>query len=476
MGMRKSAWAVDPQFGKDQAAIFIAEQPFGFPGGTVLTITLKFENNNGHNIGRPRLSVTGEKGTTVAFDAPARPERVTRLIDGLGGSLERLPEADRKAVLAWYRTQDSEWQSLSRAIQEHQAKEPKPKLQKAMICSEGVPAIRTHTQGGDYLEQTHLLRRGDPNNKAEVVTQGFLTVLMRTPEKEKRWQEPPPKDGRTLYQRRSLANWMTDVENGAGGLLARVIVNRLWQHEMGRGIVATPSDFGTQGERPTHPELLDYLATELIRNGWRLKAIHRLILTSATYQQSATINPANQKRDPDNRLCWRHPRRRLEAEVIRDSMLSVSGLLDTTMFGPGTLDEAMKRRSLYFFIKRSRLIPTMMLFDAPDSLQSIGARQATIIAPQALLLLNNRNVRDYAAALSRRIAPKSDTQLDAAVTSAYRLTLGRRPAADERTAALAFVREQERSYAQAGQAEARSLALADFCQALFGLNEFVYID
>src|SRR5262249_28234691 len=156
----------------------------------------------------------------------------------------------------------------------------------------------------------------------------------------------PPKGWRTSYQRLALADWVTDVDEGAGALLARVIVNRLWQHHMGRGIVATPSDFGTQGERPTHPELLDWLAGELIRNGWRLKPIHKLIMTSKAYMQSSANDPARAKIDRDNKLCWRFNRRRLEAEIVRDSMLSVSGLLDENMFGPGTLDESMKRRSI----------------------------------------------------------------------------------------------------------------------------------
>src|SRR5262249_42707684 len=158
---------------------------------------------------------------------------------------------------------------------------PKPNLVKALISSEGVKAIRLHTQGGDYLEQTHFLKRGDPNQKEEVAPPGFLQVLMRSPEQEKHWQGSPPSGWHTSYRRGALAEWLTDVEAGAGALLARVIVNRLWQHHLGRGLVDTPSDFGYQGERPTHPELLDWLAAELIQSGWRLKHIHKLILMSA---------------------------------------------------------------------------------------------------------------------------------------------------------------------------------------------------
>src|SRR5205807_4856242 len=130
-------------------------------------------------------------------------------------------------------------------------------------------------QGEDFLPETHFLRRGDVDNKEGVASQGFLQVLMPTANSASRWQQTPPAGWRTSYRRRALAEWLTDTENGAGHLLARVIVNRLWQHHMGRGIVATPSDFGMRGERPTHPELLDCLAGELIKNGWRLRPIHK---------------------------------------------------------------------------------------------------------------------------------------------------------------------------------------------------------
>src|SRR5581483_7533581 len=147
----------------------------------------------------------------------------------------------------------------------------------------------------------------------------FLQVLMPAPDAEKRWQTPPPAGWRTSYRRRAFADWLTDPEAGAGQLLARVIVNRLWQHHLGRGIVATPSDFGSRSEPPTHPELLDYLARELIQNGWRLKHIHKLIMTSNVYQQSSQFSEAKAKIDRGNILLWRFIPRRLEAETIRDT-------------------------------------------------------------------------------------------------------------------------------------------------------------
>ena len=303
-----------------------------------------------------------------------------------------------------------------------------------------------------------------------------MQVLTRAPEGPEHWQVEPPKGSRTSYRRTALAHWLTDVDQGAGHLLARVIVNRLWQHHFGRGIVATPSDFGKQGARPSHPELLDWLAGELIRGGWRLKPIHKLIMTSAVYMEGAEADSALAAADPDNLLLGRWSRRRLEAEAIRDAMLAVGGTLDTTMFGPGTLDEGHRRRSLYFTIKRSQLIPVLILFDAPDSLQGLAARSSTTVAPQALMLMNNPQVREYARAFAGRLLPGAGASPEEAIERAYRIALSRPPHDDERAEALAFVREQADSYRAAGQAEPLAPALADFCQVLMGLNEFIYIE
>src|SRR5262249_40379378 len=251
---------------------------------------------------------------------------------------------------------------------------------------------------------------------------------------------------------------------------------RLWQHHLGRGLVGTPSDFGYQGERPTHPELLDYLASELIKNGWQLKPIHKLMMTSAVYQQSAEPDAAKVAVDSENKLFWRRPRTRLEAETIRDAMLAVSGALDERMFGPGSLDPNHKRRSIYFFVKRSQLVPMMVLFDAPDSLQGQEQRASTIIAPQALMLMNNANIRDYARRTAARIGPRDGSALEDAIRAGYLLALARPPRDGELREATQFVREQLKSYQAANKPDAQQLALADFCQVLMELNEFIYID
>ena len=353
---------------------------------------------------------------------------------------------------------------------------PKPITTKVLVASEGVKPLRLHSQGADFFEKTYLLKRGDLAQKQGEIPAGFLQVLTSASEGERRWACTPPTGSKLSYRRTALAKWLTDTDGGAGHLLARVIVNRLWQHHFGRGLVATPSDFGTQGERPTHPELLDFLAGELIREGWRLKPIHRLILTSAAYQQSAAFDESKARLDPDNLLRWRNTPRRLEAEAIRDAMLAVSGTLDPTPFGPGSLDESMKRRSLYFTVKRSHLIPILTLFDAPDALQGLGQRSATTVAPQALALLNNPQVRGYAKAFASRIRPTTETPFSECVDRAYRLALARPPDPEELAEDLAFLKDQAEAYRTAGQAHAESSALADFCQALMGLNEFVYVE
>jgi mono/diheme cytochrome c family protein len=352
----------------------------------------------------------------------------------------------------------------------------KPNFVKALLASEGLKPVRLHTQGDDFFKETYFLRRGDPDQKEGIAPQGFLQVLMTAPEREKHWQLAPPSGWRTSYRRRALANWITDVDQGAGHLLARVIVNRLWQHHLGRGIVATPSEFGSRGERPSHPELLDWLAMELIRHDWRLKPIHKLIMSSSVYLQSSTIDESKARADRDNRLFWRRPRLRLEAEIIRDALLAVSGEMDTKMFGLGSLDESSKRRSIYFTVKRSKLLPMMQVFDAPDALGSIGERPTTTIAPQALLLMNDPRVREYARSLARRVASDVQTAVEDSIISSYLIALGRPPNALELAEGLSFIKRQTESHQASEQGDARQLALADFCQVLMCLNEFVYVE
>jgi hypothetical protein len=473
---QKSAWAIDPAVGKNQAATFEIETPINHAAGNTLTFILKFENNTGHNLGRLRLSIsTAAKPVGIEGEQVAQ-ERVDLVNTALATPADKRSDEQRAALVTWIREHDPDWQKLHSAVEDHLKQTPKPELTKVLIASEGLPAVRLHTQGADFFEHTYYLKRGDLNQKVSEADQSFLQVLMRAPEEEKRWQVSPPEGCRTSYRRRSLANWITDHEAGAGHLLARVIVNRLWQHHFGRGIVETPSDFGNSGQRPSHPELLDYLAGELIAGGWHLKSMHKLMMTSACYTQSVESDEKRGAIDPDNKLLWRRPRLRIEAEVIRDAMLSASGALDETMFGPGTLDPLHRRRSIYFTVKRSQLVPGMMLFDAPDSLQGLGQRAATVVAPQALAMLNGEQTIECARSMAKKIVDSPDTTTEQAVRAGYMTALGREPSAAELADSTAFVELATKSYRAAGSNEAEHLALADFCQVLFSLNEFIYIE
>jgi hypothetical protein len=333
-----------------------------------------------------------------------------------------------------------------------------------------------------------LLARGDVTKKVEPVEFGFLTALLKdkTPEDYRKQVARPGLD--TTFRRAAFAEWMVDSEHGAGALLARVIVNRLWYHHFGQGLVRTPDDFGTQGEPPTHPELLDWLAGELIRSGWSLKHVHRLIVTSATYGQAVEQGTRRAEIDPDNRLLWTRRPRRLEAEVLRDAILTTGGSLNLKMFGPAVRAfiprEAMAtrtqdpwpkdvvdgsgswRRSVYLFVKRSIRQPMMETFDTPDPNTSCGRRLVTTLPTQALALMNDGFVRNQASRFAARVIEMAGPDSEARVRSAYRLSLSREPSASEM--------ESARNFLSASTDPKESLV--DLCHLLLTLNEFAYVD
>ncbi len=331
---------------------------------------------------------------------------------------------------------------------------------------------------GGSIAPTYLLRRGDYANRGAVVGPAVPAVLVseRTP------PTPIAQSGRSSGRRTALAEWLVDPANP---LTARVIVNRLWLGHFGRGLVATPSDFGTQGAPPSNPELLDWLATELPRRGWSLKAIHRLIVTSATYRQDSRASRETIAVDPDNDLVSRQNRRRLDGEAIRDAMLAASGKLDLRAGGPCIFPElpaeltklsgkgAMwpvstrvadrNRRSLYVFTRRNLRYPFFEVFDRPDTNASCPKRPVSTTAPQALSLLNSKLARDSSSALAARIRGEA-ADTPTRIERAYRLALGRQPDATERRLAEEFLSGGEAS------------AFEEFCLALLNVNEFVYLD
>ena len=347
---------------------------------------------------------------------------------------------------------------------------------------------------------SHLLIRGKASNPGPQVPPAVPAVLSEPAPTFPAWEESNP----TSLRRLALARWIADPDNP---LTARVIVNRVWQFHFGEGIVRTPSDFGLQGDPPTHPELLDWLANWFIEHGWSLKKLHRLIMASNTYRMSKEWDPAHGAEDPDNRLFWRFPYRRLEVEAIRDSMLAVSGRLNPQMYGPpmypyvppaalaGSSDPHLiwrpfdeqdaSRRTIYAFVKRSMIVPMLEVLDLCDTTKSSAKRINTAVATQALTLFNgefvNRQARHLAERLVREAGPDPRDQID----RAFRLALARPPTTEEQRSLLLFLEDEStKGPAAAGTAvdpkragEAASQeALVQMCRVIFNMNEFVYAD
>ena len=347
---------------------------------------------------------------------------------------------------------------------------------------------------GRNAPATHVLAVGVYNAPREEVQPGFLTLLDHTPARI-----TAPQGLESSGRRTALAHWLTGPDNP---LTARVMVNRIWQHHFGRGIVGTPSDFGIMGERPSHPELLDWLAREFVRSGWSMKHMHRLILMSAVYQQSTTFRQEAAQADPGNRLLWAFPRQRLEGEVIRDASLMVSGALDLTVGGPSVFPELpdgmgalrggwklsapaeRNRRSVYIFVKRNTRYPMLEIFDMPDTHESCSRREITTTAPQALTMLNDKVTLEWAQSFAARALAAPDP-----VDRAYRLAYLRSPDPWEKDTVATFFHKQKALIAgriaqggplalppamPEGTDPAYAAAFVDFCHMLLNSNEFVY--
>lgn len=337
------------------------------------------------------------------------------------------------------------------------------------------PSIRALWDRGDP-SPTYLLRRGEHDKPSRLVGPGVPAVL--TDGKTPFVTTPPFPDGTPKTGRRlAFAKWLTDP---AHPLTARVMVNRIWHHHFGTGIVRSLENFGNQGTRPTHPELLDWLAVEFVESGWSVKEMHRLVMNSRAYRQSSVIDEEHLAKDPENHLFSRMNLRRLDAEMLHDALLAVSGKLDERAGGapdPVSIDRdglvlvkpqenGKWRRSLYALHRRTEM-PTMLeTFDYPEMGPNCVERSVSTVSPQALYLLNNARVRDLAAALAARVAEAADP-----IESAHPIVFGRLPTAEERTAGREALRALEREWS--GD---KARALETYCHTLLNSAAFVYLD
>jgi hypothetical protein len=344
-------------------------------------------------------------------------------------------------------------------------KKPPPDIPRAVVVQEGGPPETPH----EGFHDAAVYQQGNHAKPGKTVPRGFPKVIAGA--------DPPPiREG---SGRRELARWLARPENP---LTARVMVNRVWQHHFGTGLVRTSANFGAMGERPSHPELLDFLAARFIASGWSVKALHRLILLSSTYQQSSLANAAGLAADPENRLLWRANRRRLEAEELRDSLLAVAGRLDSFSGGPAFQDFATPRRSLYLMAARTgaKTAEFGPLFDAPDCSGIVERRTESIVAPQALFLMNDAQVTDLAKALADRIVREVPYGNDRErIGRLYQIALGRPPTEAEVDVGLQFqgngtdARRPEKAPAQAASA---TEAWVRYCHLVVCTNELMYID
>ena len=356
------------------------------------------------------------------------------------------------------------------------------------------------------IPETHLFHRGDPDQPKQLTPPGELSILQSFITAEIPAKDPAlPTTGRRLAYARHLVS-------GKHPLASRVFVNRVWMLHFGRGIVATPGDFGFLGERPTHPQLLDWLASELPATGWQVKKLHRLLMTSAAYRQSSRRVPAADAVDPDNRLLARMNVRRLEAEAVRDSILAAGDQLNLRQFGPpvpvmededGQVVVGIEnlngenrpgpvlpmqgedlRRSIYVQVRRSRPLAVLDMFDLPALDPNCTARTPSTVAPQSLLLMNSDFVLTGSQSLAERLAREGGTDTPAKIRLAWQLIYGRSPSAAEIEAGQKFIAAQTLRIEDSAKSitdpklkpAPESAAWTTFCQALLSSNEFLYID
>ncbi len=445
-GNANTAWGIDAGPGRrnqERKAVFAAEKPVGFSGGTVWRIGLQ-QNHGGwnsddhmnNNLGRFRLSVTTAAGDVKADPLPKK------VRDILSIPREQRTPAQVAAVFSYWRTTVPEWSEANAKIESLWQQWPDGATSLALMAR-SEPRVTSVLKRGDWLKPTQPVSAGVP---------AFLHSMPAT-------REP---------QRLAFARWLA---NRNSPTTARVFVNRIWQAYFGTGIVGTPEDFGTQSAAPSHPELLDWLACEFMEHGWSVKHIHRLIVNSATYRQSSKVTPELLSRDPDNRLLARGPRFRVEGEIVRDIALTASGLLNGKVGGRSVMPPAPAflfqppasyapfpwkdeegaekyRRALYTFRRRSTPYPALQTFDVPNADFSCVRRLRSNSPLQALVSLNEPLFVEAAQALARVTLAEGGKNDSERITFAFRRVLARPPAEDEKRELLSLLDKQTQRLAE----------------------------
>ena len=456
-----TAWGIYPKVGEDHRAVIEFAQPINFEGGTVLTVVLEQLHGGGHLIGRPRISVTTAT-EALALETELLPSEIAAILTRPVGERSDLQRAE---LARHVRTKQVERELTAM---------PAPQMVYAAANETKIDPLAPSPKRAP--RQIHLLERGNVKQPGPEAVAGSLACVPGLPD---RFDLPNSQDEGS--RRAALAKWLSDQQNV---LTWRSIANRIWHHHFGRGLCDTPNDFGQMGAKPTHPKLLDWLACELRDQGQRssLKHLHRLIVTSATYRQSSAHNEQSAAIDGDNRFLWRMNRTRLDAESIRDTVVSMTGMLDRTMGGPSVkqfiqtpgihvtpnVDYANFdpdrpenfRRSAYRFIFRTLPDPLMDSLDCADSSQLTPVRNASLTALQALSMLNNKFTVRQSEHLATRAASVSG-DLSQQIEAAFRFALLRKPTDRERAALTEYARQH---------------GLANACRVLLNSNEFLFVD
>ncbi len=449
-GKGETAWGIDAGLGRrNQArkAVFLPDKPIAFTNGTTLVFKLQqnhggwnSDDNQNHNLGRFRLSVTSETNA-VADPSPATVREIFEIPS------EKRSPAQVAALFSYWRTTVADGKEANEKIEVLWKQWPEGTATLALVA-------RNNSGVGDEKRATKMLKRGDWLNPTSEVAAGTPAFLHSLPKNSD--------DSRLTF-----AKWLVEKKSPT---TARALVNRVWQTYFGIGLLDTPEDFGMRAEKPSHPELLDWLAVELMDSGWSLKKIHRRIVSSATYQQSSKVTPQLFARDQYNRLLARGPRFRVEGEIVRDIALASSGLLNDKVGGPSVFSPAPEflfkppasygpftwteatgpdryRRALYTFRRRSTPYPMLQVFDAPNGDSSCIRRMRSNTPLQALTTLNEIVAMECAQSLAQKIVAEGGKTDAAKIEYAFRRTLARKPTSRETTELLKLIQKQKRRIA-----------------------------